>query len=151
MAGYAPGMYSGTRWFFNNDDLIKEKPPDCHIMVNMASVRCDGLESAPNFADAYNFYPTDGMTLFQRSGNEYRSIMGGWDVTASPGVTAREGMERLEPVVNWRGYCSKHNYAAAATDGSGDAVAGYIFEKMNASEKEGVNDRGSSAGCNEVL
>lgn len=150
MAGYAPGMYSETRWFFNNDDLIK-KTPDCHIMVNMASVRCDGLESAPNFADAYNFYPTDGMTLFQRSGNEYRSIMGGWDVTASPGVTAREGMERLEPVVNWRGYCSKHNYAAAATDGSGDAVAGYIFEKMNASEKEGVNDRGSSAGCNEVL
>mgnify|MGYP000054886452 CR=1 FL=1 len=54
--------------------------------------------------------------------------MGGWDVTASPGVTAREGMERLEPVVNWRGYCSKHNYAAAATDGSGDVVAGYIFE-----------------------
>ena len=150
MVGYAPGMYSGTRWFFNNDDLIK-KTPDCHIMVNMASVRCDGLESAPNFADTYNFYPTDGMTLFQRSGNEYRSIMGGWDVTASPGVTAREGMERLEPVVNWRGYCSKHNYAAAATDGSGDAVAGYIFEKMNASEKEGVNDRGSSAGCNEVL
>lgn len=26
MAGYAPGMYSGTRWFFNNDDLIKKTP-----------------------------------------------------------------------------------------------------------------------------
>ena len=54
MAGYTPGMYSGTLWFFNNDDLIK-KTPDCHIMVNMASVRCDGLESAPNFADTYYF------------------------------------------------------------------------------------------------
>lgn len=150
MADYAPGMYSGTRWFFNNDDLIK-KTPDYHIIVNMASVRCDGLESAAGFADACNFYPTDGMTLFQRQGNEYHRIMGGWDMTASPGVTAREGMERLEPVVNWRGYCSMHNYAAAATDGSGDAVAGYIFEKMNAAEKEGVNDRGSSIGCNEVL
>ena len=150
MPGYTRGTYSGTRWFFNNDDLIK-KTPDYHIIVNMASVRCDGLESATNFADAYNFYPTDGMTLFQRDGKEYRPVMGGWDMTASPGVTAREGMERLEPVVNWRGYCSKHNYAAAATDGSGDAVAGYIFEKMNASEKKGVNDRGSGNERNEVL
>ena len=63
METYAPGVYSGTRWFFNNDDLIK-KTPDYHITINMASVRCDGLESAASFADAYNFYPTDGMTLF---------------------------------------------------------------------------------------
>lgn len=63
MEEYAPGIYSGTRWFFNNDDLIK-KTPDYHITINMASVRCDGLESAASFADAYNFYPTDGMTLF---------------------------------------------------------------------------------------
>ena len=42
------------------------------------------------------------MTLFQRSGDEYFRIMGGWDVTASPGVTAREGMDKLVPVENWR-------------------------------------------------
>ena len=61
-----------------------DKDPDHHITINMASVRCDGLESAASFADAYNFYPTDGMTLFQRSGDEYFRIMGGWDVTTSP-------------------------------------------------------------------
>lgn len=88
------GRLFRCRWFFNNDDLIK-KTPDYHITINMASVRCDGLESAASFADAYNFYPTDGMTLFQRSGDEYFRIMGGWDVTASPGVTAREGMDKL--------------------------------------------------------
>ena len=150
METYAPGVYSGTRWFFNNDDLIK-KTPDYHITINMASVRCDGLESAASFADAYNFYPTDGMTLFQRSGDEYFRIMGGWDVTASPGVTAREGMDKLVPVENWRGYCSRSNFAAGATDGGSNAVAGYIFEKMNASAKEGVNDKGNSEGLNEVL
>lgn len=150
MDNYAPGLYYGTRWFFNNDDLIK-KTPDYHLTINMASVRCDGLESAPGFADAYNFYPTDGMTLFQRSGDEYFRIMGGWDVTASPGVTAREGMDKLVPVENWRGYCSKYNYAAGATNGGENAVAGYIFEKMNASAKEGVNDKGNSDGLNEVL
>lgn len=150
MNDYASGMYQGTRWFFNNDDLFK-KTPDYHITVNMSSVRCDGLESAPTFADCYNFYMTDGMTLFQRSGDEYFNIMGSWDVTASPGVTAREGMNRLTPVENWVGYCSKHNYAVGATDGGDCAVGGYIFEKMNASDKEAVNDPGDKEMKNEIL
>ncbi|MFV0586313.1 polysaccharide lyase family 8 super-sandwich domain-containing protein [Bacteroides reticulotermitis] len=150
MDGYTDGIYSGTRWFFNNDKLIK-KNSKYHIMVNMASVRCDGLESATNTADEYNFYPTDGMTLFQKRGDEYAKVVGAWDVTATPGVTAREGMEKLTPVTNWRGYCSMHNFAAAATNGGVNAVAGYIFEKMNASDKEGVNDKGNSAKENEVL
>lgn len=150
MNNYVLGVYNGTRWFFNNDDLIK-KTSDYHITVNMASVRCDGLESAVNMADEYNFYPTDGLTLFQRTGDEYFRIMGGWDVTASPGVTAREGMNKLTPVTNWRGYCSKYNYAVGTTDGGENAVTGYIFEKMNASDKKDVNDRGNSKGLNTLL
>ncbi|MCM1501116.1 MAG: polysaccharide lyase beta-sandwich domain-containing protein [Bacteroidales bacterium] len=150
MDGYAPGVYSGTRWFFNNDDLIK-KNSRYHIMVNMSSVRCDGIESAADFADAYNFYPTDGMTLFQRKGNEYAEMAGAWDITATPGVTAREGMDRITPVTNWRGYCSMHNFAGAATAGGENAVAGYVFEKMNASLKENVNDKGNNNGKNPVL
>lgn len=150
MDGYADGIYNGTRWFFNNDKLVK-KNSNYHLLVNMSSVRCDGLESATNTADEYNFYPTDGMTLFQKNGTEYSQVLGAWDVTATPGVTAREGMDKLTPVTNWRGYCSKHNFAAAATHGGVNAVAGYIFEKMNASDKEGVNDKGNSAKENEVL
>lgn len=61
MQGYDNGMYTGVRWFYNNDDLMK-KTPDYHICINMASRRTDGLESAA-FADNYNFYPTDGATL----------------------------------------------------------------------------------------
>ena len=142
--------YNGARWFFNNDDLIK-KNDRYHITVNMASIRCDGIESAPGFADCYNFYTTDGVTLFQKSGDEYRKALGAFDVTVFPGVTAREGMDKLTPVTNWRGYCSKYNFAAAATLGGENAVAGYIFEKMNASDKEGVNDHGDNQGRNAVL
>lgn len=149
MDGYEEGLYNGTRWFFNNDKLIK-KNARYHILVNMASARCDGLESAVDFADEYNFYPTDGMTLFQKRGDEYMKVIGAWDVTATPGVTAREGMDKLVPTTNWRGYCSKHNFAGAAAGGGENAVAGYLFEKMNAAEKEGVNDKGSAAK-NEVL
>jgi len=150
MKGYVAGVYNGCRWFFNNDDLIK-KNNHCLIMVNMASNRCDGLESAPNFADEYNFFPTDGMTLFQKTGLEYRSILGAFDITATPGVTAREGMDKIKPVTNWRGYCSKFNFAGAATSGDENAVAGYVFEKMNASDKDNVNDKGSNSGQNPTI
>ena len=142
--------YNGTRWFFNNDDLIK-KTDRYHILVNMASVRCDGLESAHTFADAYNYYVADGGTLYQKTGNEYRKAFGAFDVTAYPGVTAREGMDRLQPVTNWRGYCSKHNFAAAATSGGENAAAGFVFEKMNAATKKNVNDRGNSLRTDDVL
>ena len=144
------GFYTGTRWFFNNDDLMK-KNDAYSIMVNMASVRCDGLESALRVADEYNFYTADGATLFQKSGNEYRKVFGAWDVTATPGVTARQGMDKLTPVTHWRGYCSKFNFAGAATSGGVNAVAGFIFEKMNGNEKNNVNDKGTLDVKNEIL
>jgi len=150
MPEFDGGIYSGTRWFFNNDDLMK-KNPDYHIMVNMASSRCDGVESAPDFADCYNFFNNDGMTFFQRNGTEYRKIYGGWDVTASPGVTAREGMGKIKPVTNWRGYNSKHNFAGAASSGGENAVAGFVFEKVNGSDKEEVNDKGTNLNENECI
>ena len=150
MEGYPDGLYSGTRWFFNNDDLIK-KNSRYHIMVNMSSYRCDGLESADGAADGYNFFPTDGMTLFQKSGNEYYHLTGAWDITATPGVTAREGMNKIEPVTNWTGYCSKYNFAAGATAGGENAVAGYKFEKMDGSIKENADGKGDNDGMNPVL
>lgn len=149
MEDYEFGLYNGIRWFYNNDDLIK-KTSDCHISVNMASVRTDGVESAL-FADNYNFHTADGVTLFQRKGDEYQRILGGLDVTALPGTTVREGMDKLIPVTNWRGYCSKHNFAGAATDSKQNAVTGFIFEKMNGSDKEGVNDKGDYHIKNDIL
>lgn len=146
MERYAPGDYSGMRWFFNNDDFMK-KTADCHISINMASFRCDGLESAPQ-ADKYNFTCTDGATLLQRDGDEYFKIMGAWDVTAYPGVTAREGMDRLTPVTNWRGYCSKYNFAAASHDKNARGVAGLIFDKMDANMKKSPESIGKKSGRN---
>ena len=131
MDGYPAGHYNGTRWFYNNDDLIKRNA-DYYMLVNMASNRCDGLESANNFADEYNIYTNDGLTYFQRKGDEYRKVIGAMDLTALPGITAREGQEKLKPFTNWRGFTSKHNFAGGATDGGQNAVAGFIFEKVDA-------------------
>ncbi len=135
MDGYPAGHYNGTRWFYNNDDLIKRNA-DYYMLVNMASNRCDGLESANNFADEYNIYTNDGLTYFQRKGDEYRKVIGAMDLTALPGITAREGQEKLKPFTNWRGFTSKHNFAGGATDGGQNAVAGFIFEKVDAMTRE---------------
>ncbi|MFB9058102.1 polysaccharide lyase family 8 super-sandwich domain-containing protein [Mariniflexile ostreae] len=139
MQAYQDGYYTGTRWFFNNDNLIK-KNPDYYMSVSMASIRCDGIESAHTMADKYNFFTCDGMTFFMKDGNEYHKAIGAWNLTAVPGVTSRQGEDKLVPVTNWRGYCSKHNFAAAATSGGKNAASGFIFEKMNASDKKNVND-----------
>jgi hypothetical protein len=150
MPGMPVGFYGGTRWFYNNDDLLK-KTDDYYIFVNMASVRCDGIESAHTMADGYNFFTCDGMTLFQRNGDEYHRAKGAWNLTAIPGVTSRQGEEHLKPITNWRGYCSKHNFAAAATSGTKNAAAGFKFEKLNASSKKMVNDKTGLDDKNEWL
>jgi hypothetical protein len=145
MSGQPAGRYSGSRYFYNNDDLIV-KSDDFYFFINMASVRCDGIESAAESAAKYNFYTCDGQTLFLRQGDEARQAMGGMNLTAFPGVTARQGEERLFPITNWKGFCSKYNFAAGATRGGKNACAGFIFEKMNASAKPGLID---TAGLND--
>ncbi|MGQ1891070.1 polysaccharide lyase family 8 super-sandwich domain-containing protein [Thermophagus sp. OGC60D27] len=151
MEGYPDGLYNGTRWFFNNDNLIK-KNPDYYIFVSMASVRCDGIEMAHNMADKFNFFTCDGLTFLMKEGNEYHKAIGAWNLTALPGVTARQVDEDdLIPMTNWRGYCSLHNFAAAATSGTKNAAAGFIFEKMNASEKNNVNDPVGKEDPNDLI
>lgn len=150
MPGYPDGLYNGTRWFFNNDNLIK-KNTDYYMLISMASSRCDGIESFHEKADNFNFFTCDGMTYFMKKGNEYHQAIGGWNLTAIPGVTSRQGEERLIPITNWRGYCSKHNFAAAATSGGKNAASGFVFEKMNASDKKGVNDTTGSNDPNEWI
>lgn len=151
MEGYPGGYYTGTRWFFNNDNLIK-KNTDYYQFISMASIRCDGIEMAKEMADKFNFFTCDGMTLFMKDGTEYHKAKGAWNLTAIPGVTSRQVNDSiLVPMRNWRGYCSKHNFAAAATSGTKNAAAGFIFEKMNASNKENVNDTSGKDDPNDFI
>ncbi|TKG91972.1 hypothetical protein EYV94_20385 [Puteibacter caeruleilacunae] len=134
MIDYPEGNYHGTRYFFNNDNLIK-KEEDYYAYISMASNRCDGIESAHTMADNYNLFTCDGMTLFQKKGDEYREATGAWNLTAIPGVTSRQGEEHLKPITNWGGFNSKYNYAGAATHNGPNACAGFKFLKNNARPK----------------
>lgn len=133
MLNQPKGFYHGSRYFFDNDDMI-HKNPDYYIMVNMASNRVDGVESATKMADSYNIFTADGATLFQRSGDEYRKIFGALNPYYYPGVTTRASTEKLTPVNNWRGYNSEFDFAAGATLGK-DFVAGFIYRKNDAAQK----------------
>ena len=91
------------------------------------------------------------MSLFNKKGNEYNKAKGAWNLITIPGVTNRQGQENLKPISNWRGYCSKYNFAGAATSSSKNAVAGYIHEKMNASSKMNVNDKSGLNDPNPII
>jgi hypothetical protein len=130
--------YRGVRYFWNQDTLVAKS--DTHYMlVSMCSTRSDGLESTKSPATAWNFFTDDGQTLFCRDGSEYTEAIGAWNLTAVPGVTARQGEEYLQSVTNWHGYHSTHNFAGGVTRGA-DGCAGFIFEKSNFAKTEQDND-----------
>lgn len=139
MENMPKGMYHGSRYFFNNDDMI-HKNKDYQIIINMASRRVDGLESAFPVAAGFNLFTADGATNFQRSGDEYNRLMGAMKLTALPGITMRQVSKELKPITNWRGYCSTFNFAGGATSG-GDFATGFIYRKLNGVDKDNVNDK----------
>ncbi len=130
MKEYGPGVYSGIRYFYNNDDMIC-KNDSWYMFLNMASCRCDGLESGSR---GFNMFANDGATFFGRTGGEFYEVCSAMNPNYFPGVTARI-LETLEPEANWSGYCSARNLAAGVTDGKENFAAGFQFEKYNATWK----------------
>ena len=136
MSNYAPGTYSGTRYFFNNDNMAK-KSTDYYLFIDMASNRCDGLESASGF-NQYNIYARDGVTFFERSGNEHLKGYGAYTLSGLPGTTNRALLNSsLVPITNWSGFNSQYNYAGGATSGGDNFATGFIYLKQNASSRYG--------------
>lgn len=146
MKQYAPGIYSGIRYFYNNDDMIC-KNDDYYMYLNMASYRCDGLESG---SYGFNMFSNDGATFFARRGNEFYELAGVMEPNFFPGVTSRK-VEKLEPEANWGGYCSRADFAVGVTDGKKDFAAGFIFEKYNATWKYSEWKRKQRYGSNPLL
>jgi len=134
MLDYPKGYYYGSRYFFNNDNLVK-KVPSYYVFVDMASSRCYGIESAWPNNNGFNYYLNDGATLFQRNGAEYSQALGAMQLSSYPGITSRNiANNQLKPTVNWRGFNSSVNFAGAATSNDENFVTGFIFNKKNADD-----------------
>lgn len=143
------GNYHGVRYFWNQD-VLAVKSPTHYMLVNMCSKRSDGLESAVGAASAWNFFTDDGHTLFCRDGREYIQAIGAWNLTALPGVTARQGEDRLTPINNWRGFGSSHNFAGGVSRGD-TGCAGFVFEKENRWDKQGAGAYEGPDGANAII
>lgn len=135
MLNFPMGQYHGTRYFFNNDDLIR-KNPAYYVFVNMVSNRTNGLESFyDGGVNGFNLFTCDGQTLFERNGGESSRAFGAVTLTMLPGTTERQ-VRKLNPVTNWLGYGSRGDFAAGVVLPNQDAVAGFIFDKVNDSAVE---------------
>jgi hypothetical protein len=143
-----PG-YEGVRYFWNQDILIS-KAENYYFIVSMSSPRSHGLESVrpPSIASGYNLFTDDGQTLLYRDGKEYAESLGGWLLTAVPGVTARQG--EVKPVTNWRGYNNRINLSGGVARGI-NGCAGFVFEKQNAASEEGSEDAGGADDPNPII
>jgi len=138
MSHFPTGDYHGTRYFFNNDDLIR-KNPNYYVFVNMVSNRTQGLESAYSIsANGYNLFTCDGQTLFERDGGESAQAFGSIKLQMLPGITARQ-VTALKSVDNWGGYGSTGAFAAGAVAPGQNAVAGFQFDKVNCSKGKEPN------------
>ncbi|QZE12730.1 hypothetical protein K4L44_09020 [Halosquirtibacter laminarini] len=139
MEGANKEVYNGTRWFYNNDDLIK-KNDHSYLFINTASYRTDGTESGITEGDKYNFYTDLGSTIFLKDGGEQMRSVGAWNITSIPGTTVRQNVDPIVARTNWSGYTSALNFSAGATHGAENAVVGYQMEVMDAKmREEGIN------------
>lgn len=139
MLNYPEGTYHGSRYFYDNDDMV-HKNPNYQIIINMASNRVDGVESYYDGADGFNYFCADGATFFQRNGDEYIKALGAFELSLYPGVTTRKlANETIKPINNWQGYSSTFDFAAGATNGK-DFVSGFIYRKFNGATRPTSTD-----------
>ena len=115
----------GTRYFWNNDDLVM-RGENYYVFVNMISSRSVGPESVANRHSELNYNLADGSTVLLRTGDEYDYSKGAWDFSIPPGTTNRK-LQELPAVTIWEGFKSKHNFAGGI--GGATGCSGFIFEK----------------------
>jgi hypothetical protein len=114
----------GTRYFWNNDDLVM-RGKDYYALVNMISSRSRGPESVIGSSQT-NYNLADGSTVLLRTGDEYDYAKGAWNFATIPGTTNRN-VKKLPAETIWRGFASKFNFAGGI--GGDTGCAGFIFEK----------------------
>ena len=138
--------YSGIRVFPQNDKLVV-KNADYYFLLNMASFRCDGIESGTS---GFCMFSCDGATVFQRRGDDWNRSFGAFDVRFWPGVTNRH-FEGLRPDNEWCGYGSASGYCGSVTDGKNHFVSGFEFEKYPCRWKYSESARKERATANPEL
>lgn len=119
----------GNRNFWCADSMVHHRP-GFSISVKTSSTRTRQPESG-NGEGLKNLHLADGVTLIQRSGNEYDSIMPVWDWRRLPGITAEQGTYSLKPPADW-GVFGTSTFAGGVSDGT-DGIAVFDYSRLGVS------------------
>lgn len=123
---------TGNRNFWFSDATVHHRP-DFSISVKTSSTRTQQPESG-NGEGLKNLHLADGVTLIQRTGNEYDEIMPVWDWRRLPGTTIEQGSYSLQPTSNW-GVYGTSAFAGGVSDGV-DGTTVFDYSRLGVAVKK---------------
>lgn len=122
----------GNRNFWQADAMVHHRP-GFSISVKTSSTRTLQPESG-NGEGLKNLHLGDGVTLIQRTGNEYDDLMPVWDWRRLPGTTVEQGTYSLKPSADW-GVYGTSTHAGGASDGQ-DGLAVFNYSRLGVAAKK---------------
>lgn len=123
---------TGNRNFWKSDYMVHHRP-GFFVSLKTSSTRTLQPESG-NGEGLKNLHLADGVTLIQRSGNEYDDIMPAWDWRRLPGTTTEQGTYSLKPTADW-GVYGTSTHAGGVSDGANGAAA-FAYSRLGVAAKK---------------
>lgn len=132
LSGAPSSALTGNRNFWKSDFMVHHRPA-FSISVKTSSTRTLQPESG-NGEGLKNLHLSDGVTLIQRTGNEYDGIMPVWDWRRLPGTTTEQGTYSLKPTSDW-GVYGNSTHAGGVSDGT-DGAAVFNYNRLGVAAKK---------------
>ncbi len=123
---------TGNRNFWKSDHTVHHRP-GFSISLKTSSTRTLQPETG-NGEALKNLHLGDGVTLIQRTGNEYDDIMPVWDWRRLPGTTIEQGNYSLKPAADW-GVYGNSTHAGGVSDGT-DGAAVFNYNRLGVAAKK---------------
>lgn len=132
LSGGPSTALTGNRNFWRSDFVVHHRPA-FSISVKTSSTRTLQPETG-NGEALKNLHLGDGVTLIQRTGNEYDDIMAVWDWRRLPGTTIEQGSYSLKPAADW-GVYGNSTHAGGVSDGT-DGAAVFNYNRLGVAAKK---------------
>ena len=132
LSGGPSTALTGNRNFWRSDFMVHHRPA-FSISVKTSSTRTLQPETG-NGEALKNLHLGDGVTLIQRTGNEYDDIMAVWDWRRLPGTTIEQGTYSLKPAADW-GVYGNSTHAGGVSDGT-DGAAVFNYSRLGVAAKK---------------
>ncbi len=132
LSGASSTALTGNRNFWRSDFMVHHRPT-FSVSIKTSSTRTLQPETG-NGEALKNLHLGDGVTLIQRTGNEYDDIMPVWDWRRLPGTTIEQGTYSLKPPADW-GVYGTSTHAGGVSDGA-DGAAAFHYSRLGVAAKK---------------